>query len=95
MGEMKKYIFNQSYRVKIRKELNIPDDSFVFIYVGILGGKYKLKEMVEFFNIYNNINDNSFFIILTKADILYGEMCHSQNVIIKSAQVSDVSKYLW
>jgi glycosyltransferase involved in cell wall biosynthesis len=54
-----------SLRSSMRNELNISDDTKVFVYCGSLGPQYGWDEMITIFKEYLKINNNSKFLILT------------------------------
>ena len=56
---------NSSHRISIRKELNISEDTKVFVYCGSLGPQYGWNEMITIFKDSLKINENSKFLILT------------------------------
>ena len=56
---------NSSHRISIRKELNVSEDTKVFVYCGSLGPQYGWNEMITIFKDSLKINENSKFLILT------------------------------
>ncbi len=54
-----------SLKNKIKKELNIPEDAFVFAYLGSVGTWYMLDEMIEFFKLLSERITNSIFLFIS------------------------------
>ena len=54
-----------SHSKRIKNELGIPKDSELVIYVGSVGGKYLLCDMLKLFSYIKDINENAHFLILT------------------------------
>ena len=63
--DSKTYYFDEILRDKYRNKLDCTDKTILFIYIGSLGVKYRLQDMIDFFVRFNKINSNSKFIILS------------------------------
>ena len=56
---------SDSYSKRVKNELGIPKDSELVIYVGSIGGKYLLYEMLKLFSYIKDFNKDTHFLILT------------------------------
>src|SRR5690606_20919812 len=66
------YCFSDIHRKKIRNSLNIKEDEKLLIYVGSLGEKYAIKEMIDIFRKLKRQSDKYKFLVLTHStDYLY------------------------
>lgn len=88
-------------RINLRKELNIAQDTVVFVYSGGLHKWQKVDETLKIFDRYNRYNHNSKFLVLTKdTEQLYQMlqkldlMSLKDDIIIKSLASSQVPAYL-
>jgi glycosyltransferase involved in cell wall biosynthesis len=80
-----------------REELNLKNDTKVFIYSGSLGHQYGLDTMIKIFKRYLEINHNSVFLILT-GNVDFAEKripASLQNhIIVRSHPFQEIPKYL-
>ena len=61
-----KYNIKTDKLVVFRNELNIKSDDFILLYLGSIGTWYMLEEMMEFFSVLKNLNNNAKFLFVTK-----------------------------
>lgn len=61
-----KYNIKTDKLVVFRNELNIKSDDFILLYLGSIGTWYMLEEMMEFFSVLKNQNNNAKFLFVTK-----------------------------
>ncbi|WP_282123445.1 glycosyltransferase family 4 protein [Algibacter mikhailovii] len=94
-------IYNDEFKKKLKQELNIADNDFVFIFVGRLVGDKGLNELIEAFDKLNNSYNNTKLILVGGAekelDPLLNETItkiEANNDIIETGWVSDVRPYL-
>ena len=82
-------------RVAIRKELGIDENCLLFIYVGSLGGKYALKEMLQIFE-KTSVTKPSKFLILTGDDDYVRNYIgrDDANIFIKRVKGTEVYRYI-
>lgn len=80
-----------------REELNLKNDTKVFIYSGSLGPQYGWDIMINIFKRYLQINHNSIFLILT-GNVVFAKRripASLQNhIIVKSSPFEEIPKYL-
>jgi glycosyltransferase involved in cell wall biosynthesis len=60
-----KFNASRNRRNALRNELKIPLNSIVYTYLGSLGTWYMLDEMIDFFNIINSYQPNSYFLFIS------------------------------
>ena len=53
---------------ELKREIGIPEQDYVLTYVGSLGARYMLEEMLEFFNELKGKRKNSSFLFISKSD---------------------------
>lgn len=88
---------DETMRNQIRNQLRIQPNEKVFIYAGSLGSQYCLGEMVEIFTKYQEINENSLFMLLTGSiSFLLKKIPPSirENFIIKTIPTEDIPAYM-
>ncbi len=88
---------NDLVREQIRAELNIQNDTKVFVYCGSLGPQYCWDEMMAIFIRYQQNHHNSKFLILTSnIEFALKRILDpiKQNIIIKKLPFEEVPKYL-
>jgi glycosyltransferase involved in cell wall biosynthesis len=88
---------NLSERVKIRKELNISNQTKILMYCGSLGLQYGWDEMMEIFRKYQENNPSALFLILTGNVAFANERIPNeikQSIIVKTVPFSQVPSYL-
>lgn len=81
----------------VYKELNIDKNSLLLIYVGSLGEKYAIKEMLEVFYKLRNENKKkkTYFLILTgNKEYALSKIEDFNNIIVKKAPFEKVNYYL-
>jgi hypothetical protein len=91
------YNFRENERTKIRKQLNISDSTLLIIYIGSLGNKYSLKEMVELYEkIKNKKADSKFLILSPSVEYINSRLSRAQiaGLIIKTVTFAEVNQYL-
>lgn len=54
--------------VELKASLKIPQDNFVLTYVGSLGARYMLEEMLDFFKVFKEIKPKATFLFISKSD---------------------------
>ena len=88
---------NDLARSRIRKELNIDDDSKLFVYSGSLGPQYGWEDMIAIFSKYHEKHSTAKFLILT-GNINYATkripLEIIDNVIVKNVSFAHVPHYL-
>ncbi|MDI1256585.1 MAG: hypothetical protein PSV16_10830 [Flavobacterium sp.] len=88
---------NAAMKKDTRAALAIPDDAIVFVYCGSLGAQYGWDEMIAVFTNYHDLNENSYFIILTGNPEFAQERIPpglQEFLIITKIPFLDVPKYL-
>jgi glycosyltransferase involved in cell wall biosynthesis len=91
------YNFKQYERTKVRQQLNVNDTTLLIIYIGSLGNKYSLKEMVVLYEKIKIRNaDTKFLVLSPSVDYLNSQLDHEQiaDIIIKTVPSAEVSQYL-
>lgn len=87
------FCFSLHYRNQIRKQLDLNENSILFIYCGSLGQKYRLDEMFTIFNNFQKQYPDAFFLILTRNEVPNTVINHDKVKVMEVAN-SDVPKYL-
>lgn len=59
---------DQELILKLKKKWGISDNDFVLSYVGSLGTRYRLKEMLQFFKQLQHLQSNAKFLFISKSD---------------------------
>lgn len=92
-----KYSFNEKNRADTRAELGISSDEKLLIYVGSMGQKYGLKQMLSLFKNLTKHTNSFKFLILTP-DVEYinnsSDAFEISDVLVKTVKTNDVSAYL-
>lgn len=84
----------------LRKELNLNENDFVLTYIGSLGTRYKLKEMLLFFKQLKQENNNAKFLFISKHEPNYiksmwdAEKLDSSDLRITSSEYKDIPNYI-
>ena len=84
----------------IKLEIGIPEDSFVLTYVGSLGARYQLTEMLQFYKELKIKQPNSCFLFISKSDtslikIEAKEMeIDSTSIFITSCEYTEIPNYI-
>lgn len=92
--------FTAADRAAARRELGIPADRPVLVYVGSLGGNYMLGEMMSFFRGYRRSRPGALFLFITREDpgaIVReaGESGVARNeLLIRSAKRDEVPRFI-
>lgn len=90
----------ESQIATLRKEFGIEEDDFVLTYVGSLGARYQLTEMLQFFKVLKESRSNSKFLFISKSDTSnikneakeIGIDTHS--IIITSCEYTEIPNYI-
>jgi glycosyltransferase involved in cell wall biosynthesis len=89
--------FNLLKRRKLRNELNISEDDKLLIYVGSLGEKYALAEMLKIFDALKKL-DSKFKFLLVTPSLSYLDRNVTpevlRNIIVRSVRSEDVPGYI-
>lgn len=86
----------QNQLIEIKKNLNIPENTFIVSYLGSLGTWYQTKEMLEFFQFLLKQKPESHFLIIThdNPDIIWNDVTKlgidKNKITITSADRSEV-----
>lgn len=84
----------------LKEKLEIPKSNFVLTYVGSLGARYMLSEMLDFFKILQEIEPNSTFLFISKSDtseietIAKEKGIESNSILITSCEYQDIPQYI-
>ncbi|NME68163.1 glycosyltransferase [Flammeovirga aprica] len=93
--DTQKFQFIHEQRECIRKDLGIPENAIVGIYVGKIGGIYYSSEAVNLFKDFINLSSLHHLIILTpQLEEFEGQFSSENNVFIRSVPHSEVPNYL-
>jgi len=88
---------NDIQNKRTREELNLKNDTKVFLYSGSLGPQYGWETMIKIFKRYLQINHNSVFLILT-ANLEFAKKrippTLVNHIILKSVPFEEIPKYL-
>lgn len=63
--------FDNEIRQAARKELNIPNDAWVLLYSGSIGGNYNSAMLLDMLKVMLALNANSYLLVLTRSDREY------------------------
>ncbi|WP_066834357.1 glycosyltransferase [Rufibacter ruber] len=93
--------FSQGIRNEIRAQLGIPEDAFVLIYSGSLGGAYNVGDILRIYKVLQSIEPGAQLLLLAKTvqgnvkeEINTFNLTAKHKVKITSAEYKDVHKYL-
>ncbi len=70
-------------KTSVKKQLNIPEDTFILTYLGSIGTWYMLDEMLDFFHTVKQKIPNSIFLFITPDD---------KNLILRKASQKHISE---
>lgn len=93
-----KFKFNATERVNIRLELGVKEDEKLLIYIGSLGEKYALKEMISIFFLLCKSDSKIKFLILTPSIEYLNQTINAglrEKLIIRTVEFEKVPKYLF
>jgi glycosyltransferase involved in cell wall biosynthesis len=80
--------------------MGIPSNHFVLTYVGSLGTRYMLREMLEFFKVLKSIQPNASFLFISKSDTSeIKSICNSiglddSSIFITSCEYTEIPTYI-
>ena len=86
--------------LELKKELGIKEEEYVLTYLGSLGTRYMLREMLLFFRQLKKLKENSKFLFITKSDTSQMEsLCEEldvdyNDIVIISSAYSEIPKYI-
>ena len=88
--------YSDQDRKKVRAALNVPDDAFLWIYIGSLGTWYLTDEMIRFFQMFLINHPNAYLLFLTKdKDIAFERSAEIRSHCrILSVPSAEVPKYI-
>jgi hypothetical protein len=91
------FLPNKLKRENSRVQLDVSEDTVVFVYCGSLGLQYGFDEMISIFSAYSQINSNAMFLILTGSisfakDRIPKEL--SEKCSVKSVPFEEIPNYL-
>lgn len=84
----------------LKSKWGVTDADFVLSYIGSLGTRYRLKEMLQFFKQLQLIQPNAKFLFITKSDTSQiKDLCQElqidfKNIIIDSCNYQDIPNYI-
>ncbi|MCB0801790.1 MAG: glycosyltransferase [Flavobacteriales bacterium] len=85
---------------QLKNELNIPENNFVITYVGSLGARYMLREMLEFYKEFKTLKQDSNLLFISKSDTsdIHG-ICQeidldSKSIVITSCEYNEIPSYI-
>mgnify|MGYP003649148708 CR=1 FL=1 len=85
---------------ELRAKIGIPKDNYVLTYVGSLGTRYMLREMLEFFKVLKMLQPNASFLFISKSDTSeIKTICHSigleySSIYITSCEYTEIPNYI-
>lgn len=81
-------------REKIRKELKIPNDAIVYLYVGVINERKRVVELVDLFN--SCIKDNEYLVIVGNGNLMNEAEIHakSKNIIFTGFKENSIDYYM-
>ncbi len=85
---------------QLRSKIGIPNDSYVLTYVGSLGTRYMLQEMLEFFKVLKTIQSNASFLFISKSDTTEIQLiCKNigldfNSIYITSCEYTEIPEYI-
>ena len=91
---------DQNARIELRKQFNLTEENYVLCYVGSLGTRYLLKEMLLFFKELYLLDNKARFLFISKSDtseinaICNAEKINRDAVIITSCEYRDIPSYI-
>ncbi len=91
---------DQAMITDLKSKWGVTDADFVLSYIGSLGTRYRLKEMLQFFKQLQLIQPNAKFLFITKSDTSQiKDLCQElqidfKNIIIDSCNYQDIPNYI-
>ena len=82
---------NSNERKLIKDELKLNHESPLIIYVGSIGGKYRLNEMIKLYGYIKNMIESATFIVLTPSTDVALEMFQTYPKLLESTKILNVS----
>ncbi len=85
---------------QLKSKFNIPESHYVLTYIGSLGARYKLSEMLDFFKVLQAKVPNSTFLFISKSDTSkITDLAHSKgikrdSIKITSCEYSEIPTYI-
>ena len=90
--------FSEVERINTRKKLGIPEDAYVLVYNGSIGGYYNVDEMLKIFYCIKEMRPNAYFLFVTKQnpEIVLAKVDekYRSSLVFDSCRLNEMYKYL-